>query len=116
MVNLLKFKPKAAYKDNRPSEISGRDAYMIYAKGVSKILHKYGGNLIFMGDVTFLALGKIQDGEIWDEIVIVEYPSRGHLLKMIQSSEWKALSVHRYAGLEGQLNIETVKPALRSKL
>jgi len=30
---------------------------------------------------------------------------------MSTSAEWRAISVHRAAGLEGQLNIETVLPA-----
>jgi hypothetical protein len=30
---------------------------------------------------------------------------------MSTSAEWRAISVHRAAGLEGQLNIETVMPA-----
>jgi hypothetical protein len=36
------------------------------------------------------------------------YPSRAAMLEMIQMPEYGEISVHRTAGLAGQLNIETV--------
>ncbi len=106
MVNMLKFKDEAEYPDGRDSALSGREAYMLYARAVAEILPQYGGELVFAGDVTFLAIGQCE--ELWDEIAIVSYPDRGSLLKMSMSEEWQAASVHRTAGLKGQLNIETV--------
>jgi hypothetical protein len=43
MVNLLKFRAKAQYADGRASDLSGRDAYMIYGKAVARLLPKFGG-------------------------------------------------------------------------
>lgn len=106
MVNLLKFKERAQYKDGRPCDLSGRDAYMIYGREVSKLLPKFGGAAFFAADVTFLALGQVE--ELWDEIAIATYPNRKALFEMSTSPEWQAISVHRDAGLKGQLNIETV--------
>ena len=106
MVNLLKFKDRAEYKDGRPCDLSGRDAYMIYGREVSKLLPKFGGGAFFAGDVTFLALGQVE--ELWDEIAVATYPNRKALFDMSTSPEWQAISVHREAGLKGQLNIETV--------
>ena len=106
MVNLLKFKDKAVYEDGRETDLSGRDAYQIYGRAVAKILDTYDGEMTFVGDVTFLALGQVE--ELWDEIAIVKYPNRAALVKMSMSPEWQAASVHRTAGLAGQLNIETV--------
>ena len=60
---------------------------------------------MFAGDVTFLSLGEVED--LWDEIAIVQYNRRSDLLAMSMSEEWRAISVHRAAGLKGQLNIET---------
>ncbi len=108
MVNLLKFKDQASYEDGRATDLSGRQAYQIYGRGVSKLLGDYGGEVVFVGDVTFLSLGQVE--ELWDEIAIAKYPNRGALLAMSSSSEWQELSVHRAAGLAGQLNIETVSP------
>ena len=109
MVNLLKFKDKAAYADGRETDLSGRDAYMIYGAAVAELLPKFGGRAIFAADVTFLALGQVE--ELWDEVAIASYPCRGDLLRMSMSPEWQEIAVHRAAGLAGQLNIETVLPA-----
>jgi uncharacterized protein (DUF1330 family) len=106
MVNLLKFKEKAEYADGRETDLTGYEAYQIYAKAVSKLLPVYGGRGFFAGNVTFLALGQVE--ELWDEIAIAIYPTRGDLLRMSSSKEWQEMSVHRAAGLAGQLNIETV--------
>lgn len=106
MVNLLKFKQRAEYKDGRATELSGRDAYMIYGRAVSGLLPKFGGRAVFAADVTFLALGQVE--ELWDEVAIATYPNRGALVAMSTSPEWREIAVHRDAGLAGQLNIETV--------
>jgi uncharacterized protein (DUF1330 family) len=108
MVNLLKFKDKAEYDDGRPCDLSGRDAYMIYGRAVTQLLLKFGGRGIFAGDVTFLALGQVE--ELWDEVAIAMYPDRASLVRMSLSEEWREIAVHRSAGLKGQLNIETVLP------
>ena len=106
MVNLLKFKDKAEYKDGRPSTLSGRDAYMIYGRAVTELLPRYGGRAVFAADVTFLALGQVE--ELWDEVAIASYPNRRAMFEMSTSKEWREIAVHRDAGLKGQLNIETV--------
>lgn len=106
MVNLLKFKEQAEYEDGRETDLTGQEAYQLYGAGVIELLPTYGAEVTFFGDVTFLALGQVE--ELWDEIAIVKYPNRAALLDMSTSAEWEALSVHRSAGLSGQLNIETV--------
>ena len=57
MVNLLKFKPRAVYEDGRDTQLSGREAYELYEKGVKKILQQVGGGIGFEGDVERLMLG-----------------------------------------------------------
>lgn len=106
MVNLLKFKERAEYEDGRETDLTGRQAYQRYGTAVSQIIQQYGGEITFAADVTFLSLGQVE--ELWDEVAIARYPSRGDLLAMSMSPEWQEASVHRAAGLAGQLNIETV--------
>ncbi len=105
MINLLKFKDVAVYEDGRETDLSGRDAYNIYGHEVAILLPKFGGVAVFGADVTHLMLGKVED--LWDEIAIVAYANRAALLQMSMSPEWQEISVHRTAGLQGQLNIET---------
>ena len=106
MVNLLSFKERAEYEDGRDTDLSGREAYNLYGAAVSRLIAEYGGEIVFVGDVTFLSLGQVD--ELWDEVAIARYPNRGALLAMSSSPEWREAAVHRTAGLAGQLNIETV--------
>ena len=106
MVNLLKFKERAEYEDGRETDLSGRDAYNLYGQAVSQIIQDYDGEVVFVGDVTFLSLGQVD--ELWDEVAIAKYPNRAALWAMSTSKEWNEAAVHRTAGLAGQLNIETV--------
>ena len=105
MVNLLKFKDKADYKDGRQTSLSGKEAYQIYADEVQGHLEKVGGQSIFFGEVERLMLGEVE--ELWDWVAIAEYPSRKALLEMVMDSEYQKSEEHRSAGLAGQLNIET---------
>ncbi len=108
MVNLLKFKDKAEYEDGRETDLTGREAYNLYGAAVAGILPEFGGRLFYISDVTMLSLGQVE--ELWDEVAIAAYPDRASLVRMSMSEAWQAASVHRAAGLAGQLNIETVMP------
>lgn len=108
MINLLKFKDKAEYEDGRETDLTGRQAYNLYGMGVAGLLPQFGARFFFMADTTFLMLGQVE--ELWDEIAIAVYPNRNALFQMSISQEWQDLSVHRAAGLKGQINIESVIP------
>jgi uncharacterized protein (DUF1330 family) len=105
MVNLLKFRDKAVYRDGRSDEISGVEAYMRYATEMRKIVERAGGRLLFSGRVNGLVLGEVD--ELWEVVAIVEYPSIAEFRRLVTSPEVQALSVHREAGLAGQLLILT---------
>ena len=105
MVNLLKFKEKAEYEDGRDTDLTGREAYALYEEGVKKLLQEIGGGIGFEGDVERLALGEVE--ELWDVVALAVWPSRGAMFEVMQSPDMQAISVHRSAGLAGQLNLET---------
>tara|TARA_B100000886_G_scaffold102900_1_gene68355 strand:- start:1015 stop:1416 length:402 start_codon:yes stop_codon:yes gene_type:complete len=106
MVNLLKYKDKADYTDGRDVNLSGKEAYMLYATEVINLISKYGGEFIFAGKVNRLMLGEVD--EMWDEIAIAKYPSRKAMFEMTMDPEYQKIHIHRDAGLKGQLNIETI--------
>ena len=108
LLNLFRFKEKAVYPDGRESTLTGKEAYELYGKPMLEVLDKYDAEVVFYSEITGLIIGEVD--ELWDAFVIVKYPSRQALLDMTSSEEFKALSIHREAGLEGQLNIETSIP------
>ena len=105
MLNLLKFKDKAEYEDGRTTDLTGREAYQIYALAVAKLVENTGGKVLFGAEVSRIMLGEVE--ELWDTVAIAQYPSRRKMLEMMMSPEYADISVHRTAGLKGQLNIET---------
>ena len=104
MLNLLKFKQRAAYEDGRESNFSGAEAYRIYAGEVWAHIEKVGGKAVFGGQVFRLMLGEVE--ELWDSVALVMYPSRNAMFAMTQDPAYQASAIHRKAGLVGQLNIE----------
>ena len=106
MVNLLKYKDKAIYEDGRDTNLTGEEAYGLYAMEVINFVEKYGGEFIFAGKVSWLMLGEVED--LWDAVAIAKYPNRKALFEMSMDPGYQKIHVHRDAGLEGQLNIETI--------
>ena len=105
MVNLLKFKNKAEYKDKRETALTGEEAYNIYSEEVGNHLAKVGGKIIFLGKVKGLLLGEVE--ELWDQVAIAEYPNKTAMITMFTNEDYLVSEKHRSAGLEGQLNIIT---------
>lgn len=108
MLNLLKFREIAAYEDAALNTVSGAEAYARYGAAVTEIIGHFGGEVVFNGAVSRLMLGEVED--LWDSVAIAKYPSRQAMLDMMLSPEYQAIHHHRAAGLEGQLNIETLNP------
>ena len=105
IVNLLKFKEKAAYPDGSDAELSGRDAFRRYTDTVFPLIEQDGGRVLFAGQVSALLFGQVED--LWDEVILAEYPSRGALTTgMTTTPEFREAARHREAGLAGELAIE----------
>jgi uncharacterized protein (DUF1330 family) len=105
MLNLLKFREKAVYKDGRHDDVSGREAYQRYAGAMTKIVEREGGRILFAGRIEGVVIGEVEG--VWDVAAIMEYPSRAAFQRIVTLPEVQEISVHREAGLEGQLLIMT---------
>ena len=105
MVNLLKFKDKATYKDAHKDgeDISGREAYGRYAAGFSEIMKGKGVETIYGGNANVFMIGQ-GEGE-WDSVAVVKYPNAKSMLEAVSSDEYRKIHKHRRAGLAGQLLI-----------
>jgi len=105
MINLLKFRDRARYADGRDAGLSGRDAYLRYGMAVQAELARVGAKPGYAGPVTGLMLGEV--GDLWDMVALAQYPSPAAMREMVMAPSYQAISIHRDAGLLGQLNIKT---------
>jgi uncharacterized protein (DUF1330 family) len=110
MLNLLRFRAKAAYSDGRPTSLTGRQAYDLYATAMQRVVEDRGGRVLFGGDIASVVIGDVDD--IWDTCVLVEYPSAAAFAAIVMSPEVAEIGVHRAAGLDGQLLIRVTQLAL----
>jgi uncharacterized protein (DUF1330 family) len=101
MVNLLKFRERADYGQGG----TGREAYARYSKAVMPLLWEVGGQPLWMGKGRAPVIAP--DGESWDEVLLVHYPSRRAFLRMVKSEPYQAIMHHRTAALADARLIET---------
>lgn len=105
MVNLLKFRDVAEYKDGGTEKISGREAYMRYGVEMRRIVEAAGGRFLISAALDSVVIGEVE--ELWDMVALVEYPSAAAFFAIAASPEVLALGKHREAGLAGQLLIRS---------
>ena len=108
MINLLKFRDKAKYREKDPEhgdDISGQDAYARYGKELSAFTGEpqIGLKVLYGGPVARFYIG---EGD-WDRVIVVRYPSRAHMMRMTSDPRYQAAHRHRDAGLAHQDLIET---------
>lgn len=84
MVNLLRFK-----------QDGGRDEYLRYAQLVGPHLARVGGRVVFHASAKATVIGD----DAWDEVLIVEYPSRQAFLDMVGNEDYQAAAKHRTRAL-----------------
>lgn len=96
MLNMLKFREAAEYPEGEP-KISGEEAYAKYRAAASKLVAEVGGGPVWSG----VAKAEIiaPQGEEWDEIFLVRYPSIEKFLAMVNSEAYQAVVHHRSAAL-----------------
>jgi uncharacterized protein (DUF1330 family) len=103
MLNLLKFRARAQYADGRKTDLTGAQAYNLYAEKMRPIVEREGGKFLFAGDIKSVVIGEV--GDVWDVAALVEYPSSAAFARIATSPGVAEIGVHRAAGLEGQLLI-----------
>jgi uncharacterized protein (DUF1330 family) len=99
MLNMLRFRATASYPaGSGHAPCTGREAYARYGAAVMKHLQAAGGRPIFRAAAQLTLIGPA--AEAWDEVLLVQYPSRAAFLRMISDPDYLAASVHRSAALE----------------
>ncbi|WP_456429993.1 DUF1330 domain-containing protein [Rhodocaloribacter sp.] len=97
MINLLRFRPTTDDGE------SGEAAYARYAGRAVPFVAQVGGRLLWQGKADQLLIGG--EGDRWDRVLMVEYPSRAAFLKMVAMPEFQATQADRVAALESTVLI-----------
>jgi uncharacterized protein (DUF1330 family) len=109
MLNLLRFRATANYpQGSEHAPCSGLEAYGRYAQAVRPHVAAVGATLIFRGTAQLSLVGPADE---WDEVLLVQYPSRSAFMRMISDPDYLAASVHRSAALADSRLIATRVPA-----
>ncbi len=95
MLNLLRFRDKAAYADGR--DVSGADAYAAYGRESAPIFQRVGGEIIWRGDPEVVLIGPRD--EQWDMIFVARYPTAGAFLEMVTDPGYREAVKHRQAAV-----------------
>ncbi|MDR3498796.1 MAG: DUF1330 domain-containing protein [Parvibaculum sp.] len=103
MVNLLKFRDIAEYRDGRDEKISGREAYMRYGAKMQPLVESRGGRFLVSAALKEVVIGEVEG--LWDVVALMEYPSAAEFVAIASSPEVAEIGVDREAGLAGQLLI-----------
>ena len=106
MINLLRYRSRAAYADDFDAEpCSGREAYGRYSAVALQRVASVGGSILWMGNVAATVIAP--EGECWDDAVLVQYPSPQAFLQMVAQPEYLAAAPHRSAALADSRLIAT---------
>jgi hypothetical protein len=110
MLNLLRYRAEAAYPaDAGYAPCSGREAYQRYAGIALQKIRELGGEPVFMAPVLSRVIAP--EGEEWDDLLLVRYPSLGALLTMIGIG-WRRSKMHGCSRRAHRLRNHERKPCV----
>src|SRR5947209_19386311 len=85
MLNLMRFRERSLDGDG-----SGWDAYLRYSALTVPMIKARGGTLLWTGNASAVALGA-EDGNGWDYVALVYYPSLAAFTDMMTSADYESL-------------------------
>ncbi|MBF6139052.1 DUF1330 domain-containing protein [Nocardia farcinica] len=87
MLNLLRFAE------------GGRESYARYADALREtFLPRYGAEVLYAGDGSTVLVA--EEGQSWDAVLIVRYPSREAFSRMVADPEYQQVTAWRTEALE----------------
>ncbi len=92
MLNLMRFRDRSL-----DGKGSGWDAYLRYSALAIKLIKARGGTIAWTGTAEAVALG-VAEGNRWDYVALVRYPSRAAFIDMMTSPEYARANVERDNG------------------
>ena len=111
MVNLMRFRERSL-----DGEGSGWAAYLRYSALTVPMIKARGGTLLWTGDAKAVALGR-QDGNQWDYLALVYYPSTAVFIDMMTSEDYEQrCDPHRSNGCAEHVIIATKEAYSKFKM
>ena len=87
MLNLLRFRPDG-----------GRERYADYLAHFRRTAAPHGAEVLYVGDGSTALVA--EDGQAWDAVLVVRYPSRQAFSDMVRDPQYSAITSLRSEALE----------------
>lgn len=101
MLNLVKFRDRAAYPTDHPlssAGLTGAEAYGNYGIDTAPIIARLGASIIWRGTMQAVLIGP--SDEHWDEVFVARYPTAHAFLEMVTDPDYQRAVIHRQAAVE----------------
>lgn len=95
MLNLVRFRERAAYEDGRAA--SGEEAYDAYARASGPVFQRVGGRQRWVGRFELMVIGP--ESEHWHRVFVAEYPSFQAFVEMLRDPVYREAVKHRQAAV-----------------
>ena len=95
MLNLLRFRDRAAYPDGR--DASGAEAYRAYGEASAPVFKRVGGEIIWLGVPEVMLIGPLD--KQWDLAFVARYPTAAAFLEMVTDPVYREAVKHRQAAV-----------------
>lgn len=100
MLNLLRFRARAAYPDGHEragAGLTGAEAYRRYGAESGPVFRRVGGSILWSGTPELVLIGPAD--EAWDAAFIARYPTAAAFLEMVTDPVYRAAVIHRQAAV-----------------
>jgi uncharacterized protein (DUF1330 family) len=100
MLNLVRFREKAAYPEGHPladKGLTGADAYREYMRTIRPVLERSGGHIVWAGAFEAMVTGPAEWD--WDETFVMAYPDAASFMGMVKDPDYAPVVVHRQAAV-----------------
>jgi uncharacterized protein (DUF1330 family) len=101
MLNLVKFRERAAYPAEHPlasAGLTGAEAYSNYGIDTAPIITRLGASIVWRGSMQAVLIGP--SDEHWDEVFVARYPTAHAFLEMVTDPDYQRAVIHRQAAVE----------------
>jgi uncharacterized protein (DUF1330 family) len=109
MLNLIRFRERAAYPADHPAQaegLSGAEAYRRYSQETAPIFTRVGGTVVWSAVPEVVLIGPSE--ESWDSAFVARYPTAAAFLEMITDDKYRQAVVHRQAAVETSRLVRTL--------